>query len=347
VIQLLRKPLAAILMALFLPWCFAPAFAGVNKTEQALLSPPDQYLRRVVIEVHDPSGKPVKGIKAEVSSILGRLLVEESEFISDPHGQIRFQIQPVIEEPMAGHMVQDRFLFYRSAFKYRLTKPDFISQQGEIKDVQEFAAFQDLLYRVLDREPTQEPLIVPVTLYAYQGYLSSAQNAFAWSKSDHQRFKDLVDTLKKNGQKHDFTLPLASIAFPSGPEAVFKLRLIFDPHFDPTEMGLLSAGVVLFRGPFLTALSALKSYLTPADRIKTIRIAILAHFQSRSDPRARSIAQVFVFRLPMTHVPLILNKGNTPPFPLESLEIKVNGQTLNLSQELNRVARERSSGNPS
>jgi len=337
VTQSALKPLALILVSLLIS-CAAPSVAGAVKSVQSVLSPPDHYLRQIVIEVRDPTGQPVEGARLELTPILGQVLAKTKGLQTNNQGQVRFNVKPVIEEPMAGRRIKDRFIFYKSACKYKLVKPGFISQEDEIKDVQEFAAFRDPLYRALDREPARGPLVRSVTLYPYQGFLVSDQNVESRSEYGHKRLEDLVEALIKRGEKQNFSLPLASIAFPTGPAAVFKLRLIFGPHFDSTELGLLGAGAVLFRGPFLTALSVISDFLPPADSVKVVRIDILTHFQSRTDTRTRPVQQVFTFRLPAAQISSFLEQGKTSPFPLDALTIEVNGQTLDLSKELNQAA---------
>jgi len=333
------KSFISILTALFFSW-LSPIFAEAVENGQSVLSPPTQYVRQITIEARDHAGQPVKDVKIEISSILGKILSDNKVLQTDHQGQVRFEMRPVLEEPLAGHSIQDRFILYRTSFKYQLTKSGFISQEDEIEDVQEFSSFQDPLYRVLDREPAKEPLVIPVTLYSYQSFLTSAGEGVSWPDFDQEKFNGLVDKLKKMGEEQHFILPLEAMTLPSNPEAVFKLNLTFMPHFDPAELGLLGAGAVLFRGPFLTVLSTLKDFFEPTGLVETIWINILTKFQSRTDPRARPVQQVFTFRFPASQISFILDKGKDPPFGLDPLQISVNGQGLDLSEELNKVTGE-------
>ena len=333
--------LIIIILASFFIGCSVPFLNSAAKNARPVLSPPESYIRRVIIEVHDAAGRPLEGVRVELSPVLGQIQTQPRTLQTNNQGRVLFEVKPAVEEPMAGHRVQDRFIFYRSTVKYRLTKPGFINREGEIKDVQEFAAFQDPYYRALDREPSREFLVKSIAMDSYQSYLAPAENTKSQAKFSRDRLKKLVDALQKKSQKKNFTLPRASISFPADSSGVFKLKLRFSPYFDPAELGLLGAGAVLFRGPFLSTLSVLKGFFQPADQVETIRIDILAYFQSRTGAGTRPVRQVFTFRLPASRISSILEKGKNPPFSLKALTVEVNGQVINLSGELNRTAGER------
>ncbi|MDY6852600.1 MAG: hypothetical protein SV487_11085 [Thermodesulfobacteriota bacterium] len=293
--------------------------------------PPALYFRQIEIEVQDLSGRPLSGVKAEVTPGWGSL-EDQRDLLSNAEGLIRFHIQPVIEAPMAGLRIRDRFLLYHTAFKYRLMKQEHIAWAGEIDDRQEFAGLADPLYQGADRTPAAKPLTIRVRLPAYRDYLAKPLAGQAWLKNDPSRLKALIDALQDEGRKRGFILTPKSLGL--SPQGLFSLGLEFQPLFDPSEMGLLAAGAVLLRDIVPACLAVISE---PAGEITSFEFKILARFQYRSKPFALPVGRTFVFCFSSATVPAILAAGAEGRFPLEEIEAKIGDRVIDLRAEINPV----------
>ena len=127
------------------------------------------------------------------------------------------------------------------------------------------------------------------------------------------------------------TSPCLWVRFISRPETGRRsvLHLTYNPVIDAREMGLIGAGVVIFRGPCLSALSALKTAIEPIDRFETIRIEVLSHFRIHPD-EAHTVPQTFTFDFETDRIASILARSENPPYPLDQIKVRVNGDELNL-----------------
>ena len=291
--------------------------------------PPVRYIRWVEIEIRDLSGRPLPGVKAEVTPVWGRL-ENQQDLLSGAEGLIRFHIQPVIENPMAGLMIRDRFLLYHTAFNYRLVKQDHISLAGEVDDRQEFVSLADPLYQGADRTPAAKPLTLRVRLPAYRDYLAKPLTGQAWLKNDPSRLKALIDALQGEGQRRGFILTPKSLGL--SPQGLFSLGLEFQPLFDPSEMGLLAAGAVLLRNIVPACLAVIRG---PAREITSFEFKILARFQSRTKPFALPVSRTFIFCFSSGAGPAILAAGAEGRFPLEDIETKAGDRIIDLRAEIN------------
>lgn len=322
-----------VFFRLFCLTLWAAAFLGPIPSAAAghgnPAQPPVRYFRQIEIEVQDLSGRPLSGVKAEVTPVWGSLK-NQRDLLSGAEGLIRFYIRPVIENPMTGLRIRDRFLIYHTAFKYRLVKQEHIIRTGEIDDRQEFVSLADPLYQGADRAPTAKPLTIRVRLPAYRDYLAKSLAGQAWLKNDPSRLKALIDALRNEGQKRGFILTPKS--FDLSPQGLFSLGLEFQPLFDPSEMGLLAAGAVLLRDIVPACLAVISG---PAGEITNFEFKILARFQYRTKPFALPVSRTFVFCFSSGAAPAILAAGAEGRFPLEEIEAKIGDRIIDLRAEIN------------
>lgn len=305
----------------------APASAGAA---EALPSSPASYQRQILFQVRDVEGRPVPEVQARLSPSLGRVLGETIQY-SDAAGRISVLVKPVVEDPLAGLRVRDRFLFFHTALQYRLSKPGYLDQEGRIKDRQEWAAFADPLYQGLNRRPSPKPLVIPVTLTAYADYLARPLDE-GWGPTEKEKLHGLIEALLEAGPGQDFSLKPGSLDCQA--EGLFRLGLTFKLLFDPAEVGAREAGAVLFRGPFLTALKVLHSVFPAAAGLKTYELRVQARFESRKEPFPEPVPLTYLFRLPASAAPLFLEGKGEGPYPLDLIEVRAGEQVLDLSREL-------------
>ena len=128
-----------------------------------------------------------RGVVTELEAKTGRLVLEPGAKKSDARGLIRFKVIPDTENPMAGRVTTDRFLFYRSVVGFRLHKTGYLSRYGEVEDFQEFASFSNPSYQVLNRSPSPDPLSIPITLNSLDDYLAAGESRDSWFDSVFER----------------------------------------------------------------------------------------------------------------------------------------------------------------
>jgi len=304
---------------------------SVSATQDGM-SAPVNYQRLVVIEIRDAQGRPLPDVELELALIQGRIVSRGHDLISDQNGRISFIIEPVIENPMAGRKIKDSFFYYRSIFTYQLTKPGFLPRECQVKDSQEFVNYNNPQYSRLNRRPSQEALIIPITMFAYRDYLSGAREDPADIEADWPGLRNLIDGLALEGETHGFSLTPSSIKCTGSPDSCFSLSLAFTPLFDPEEISLLDVGDILFQKPFRAILPAVSEFLNSNLRLnpgpETVQVNISACFLSRTERGARPVYKVFSFHFKATDLPLIQNRRQGLIKALEYLEVNVNGQRL-------------------
>jgi len=325
---LLLRAVAALLWAVLV---FHPAWAA-DAEQNSLSSPPPFYRRIIAIEVLDLSGRPLPGVKAEIKPVWGRL-INSSPLVSDEEGLITFGIQPVIEDPLAGLLVRDRFLLYRTACDYILSKEDHLTLSGRIEDRQEFASLADPVYQGLDRGPAAAPLTIRVRLPAYRDYLARPQSTQRRSGEEETRRRALVDRLRREGLDRGFSPVPRSLDLTE--TGLFQAGFEFQPLFDPAEMGLLAAGAVLMREVVVPVLSIINDLFPTKEDLTGFEIRVGAAFQYRTKPFALPEVRTFVFRLPASTAPELLAAESQGRYPVEKVEVTVGGRILDLTAELN------------
>ncbi len=301
-------------------------------------APPPQYTRHVVFEIMDAAGNPLPGVKAELSPVWGQLS-PSSGLESDVRGRIEVEVQPVLEEPMTGLLVRDRFLLYHTSFHYRLLKDGYVTVENSVEDVQEFNAFADPLFQGIDRRPARTPLNVYVRLLAYTDYLAQGSPA---GVLDEGTIKTLIDSLITLGKDKNFEINPGSLAL--DPEGLLRLGLNFQQLFDPSEMGIQAAGAALLGDTVRNILPVLQGFLTEKPQVKTVEVTVGSGFQFRSKPFALPVNRDFVFRFPAEAVASLLAANPDLPFPLSDIEVTLAGQPLDLKAEVSPEEIEASPG---
>jgi len=325
---LLRPAVAALIWAVLI---FHPAWAA-DEDQSPLAPPPPLYRRIIQIEVSDLAGRPLSGVKAEIKPVWGRLVSPRS-LASNKEGLITFEVQPVIEDPLAGLLVRDRFLLYRIACDYTLSKEDYLTLSGRIEDRQEFASLADPVYQGLDRRPTADPLTVRVRLPAYRDYLARAHPTLGRLREEKNQLRTLVDRLQRLGRDRGFSLVPGSLDLSE--TGLFQAGFEFQPLFDPAEMGLLAAGAVLMREVVVPVISILDDFFQGRLDVESYEISVGAGFQYRAKPFALPEVRTFVFRLPASAAAELLTAEREGRYPLEKIEVTAGGQVLDLTAELN------------
>jgi hypothetical protein len=282
--------------------------------------PPVEYRRQVEISVRDALERPLPGAKAEVTMEVGRLAVS-GDLISDEQGLIRLTLEPVMEERLADKGIRDRFLVYDTAFAYRIHQEGRLESRGRIEDQQEFAAFTDPLYQGLDRQPTEQPLRVPVILPAYQDYLANPR------EQPSERDRKAIETLIGN----DGHFTLAPRSFYLNDHGKMGLGLDYNLLFDPGVMGLRAAGVLLLTEPVLACLRSLVAAYQGDSRIAVFEFTVKAGFQYASEPWAIPEYRTFVYAVPADRAALLLDWTAGQPWPLQAVSVTVEGRPLDLS----------------
>lgn len=316
-------PTALILIALF--FFAGPATAAERKAPS---SPPGRYWRHIEIEVMDLSGRPLPGVKVLVHPESGRL-VEKGPLVTGDEGLVRFRFEPVIADPLARVMIRDRFLVYRTAFKYLLVKEDYVNLTGRVEDRQEFASLSDPLFQGMDRRPSEKPLTIYVYLPAFRDYLDQAGTGKKRLETQVERMKPLITALLEAGRTQGFKLTPGSLSLT--PRGVFRLGFEFLPLFDPSKMGLIAAGADLLRRPVLACLRASSKFGPQSGLVKTFKVTAAARFQYESKPWARPVEEIFSFQAPAQSLPRLLSWREGEPFPLRGIKVKAAGQDLDLS----------------
>ncbi|MFH1092382.1 MAG: hypothetical protein V1742_12515, partial [Pseudomonadota bacterium] len=252
-----------------------------------LEAPPMHYLRGVEFAVTDLSGRPLPGVKADLNPAWGRVATP-GKLLSDQSGLIRFQFEPVIENPMAGLLVRDVFLLYRMVFAYRLSKEGYLDLDGQMEDDQEFARMADPLYQGLNRDPTSKPLSLEFKLLTSEDLLAEPKKL--------ERLQPLIGPLLVKGRTRNFSLIPHSLDLTS--DGRLRLGLRFTLLFDPSDLGLAAAGAVLLSQTVRGCLEALSQASEGLEQVNTLEIQVLAEFQYRHAPLALPLSQTFVFRMP-------------------------------------------------
>jgi len=325
---LLLRAVAALIWAVLV---FHPAWAA-DEEQNLLSSPPPFYRRIIAIEVLDLSGRPLPGVKAEIKPFRGRL-INASPLVSDEEGLVTFEIQPIIEDPLAGLLVRDRFLLYRTGCDYTLSKEDHLTLSGRIEDRQEFASLADPVYQGLDRRPAAAPLTVRVRLPAYRDYLARDYSTQGRLGKEETRRRALVDRLRSEGLDRGFALVPRSLDLTE--TGLFQAGLEFQPLFDPAEIGLLAAGAVLMREVVIPALSIINSLFPTQADLTDFEIRVGAAFQYRTKPFTLPEVRTFVFRLSASTAAELPAAEGQGRYPVEKIEVTVGGRVLDLSAELN------------
>jgi hypothetical protein len=261
-----------------------------------LAPPPVDYQRVVRIKVIDPFGRPLKGVKADVRVLTGRLITGPVMDSSDK-GFISFTVKPVVEDLNKDKNIRDRFLLYHTKLTYRLTLGDRIPVTGEIDDRQEFATFINPLYHGLDRNPDPDPIQRDHVLADYRDYLADPK--------DDRKLKVFIEALVSEGRVQRFKLRTRSIA--RDRKGRMSLRLDFLALFDPAKYGLTEAGRELVKGPVRSAVKAAEQYVGSTGY--DIRATVL--FQSQQRPFALPIEQTYVFHIAPDAIPE-LTAGHIP-----------------------------------
>jgi len=313
----------AFVTLIFLYLFGAPA-GGDAETFSQLASPPIRYLRNIQIRVTDRTGRPLSGVDVEIVPEWGQLATDE-RLRTDASGVVRFQVAPIIEDPLAGRLVRDRFLFYRTVLTYHLRLKGFVTRRGRIEDVQEFAAHADPLFQGLDREPTPEPLVVPVVLPAYHDYLSDTSLGPAGPL--------LVYALLDEGPAHHITLLQSSLTL--DPDGRLLMGLEFDLLFDPADVSLENAAAVLLREPVRACLELMRQKLPPSEKIKTIEIKMSVGFRRRKESHAAPEIKNYRFVFPVADAWRLAAWDGRGSWPLHHFDVAIDQSPLDLSTQLN------------
>jgi hypothetical protein len=225
-----------------------PSSGAAPSPRNAPCVPPPEYFRRIILGVQDVNGAPLPGVTATIDSELGTLLGESTR-VSGPDGLIALEFQPVMEDPMAGLKVRDRYLLYHTRFRYTLAMPGRVSISDEVRDEQDFASLRDPLYQGMERQPSAAPRMIYVKMAAYADYLADpeAMAGQGWKGWDRDRLRALIDSAIQAGRDNRFALSPGSIRL--DPNRPYAFHMEFRPLFDPARHGLQAAGGILLRDP--------------------------------------------------------------------------------------------------
>lgn len=304
--------------------------AATAKGQDVLAAPPPEYTRRFRIEIEDGSGRPLRGVQADLSVSWGRL-ISAGDLISDENGLIAFDIQPVIDDPMSDLAVRDRFLVYRSAFTYRLQKDGYASRSAKVDDVQEFVALSDPLYRGMDRSPPTDPYVIYASMPTYGDYMLRPGPDPTAPLLNGQEIKPLIDALAAAGGER-FKPALQS--FNLTPAGTLEMGLDFLPLFDPAQIGLQAAGADILREPVKTCLTVLNQFPTVGEGLQNIEIKVNANFQYRNQPFTLPVGRTLTFRLPWAAVARLLAARSDADIPLDEIRVMLGDQALDLGPEI-------------
>ncbi len=256
--------------------------------------------------------------------------------MSDEEGFIRFHMEPVISDLTAGRRISDTFYLYRTEFFYQLSKEGYVPHSDRVVDEQEYSSFSDPTYQGLDRTPTDKPIIIPVTLAAYQDFLTQKMAPPA------EALKPFIDTLLESAL--DFRPLPHSMELTS--KGRFRMEIEFEPLFDPAEMVPEEAGAMLLRGPVRKCLSGIENKFSRIDQIKSYEIKVLSRFQSRSSPFEVPVDRTFIFRFP-AYVAIEVMDWTPGRFLFaEGLEVTLENRKLDLTAHFEPEAAPLNKENP-
>ena len=279
-----------------------------------------QYYRTIIINAQDYYGQPLTGVRAAILPRWGRLATE-GDLVSGMDGKIRFLMEPVVEDLLAGLYIRDRFHLYRLDFQYRLRKEDRVLRVGRIQDDQEEIRYFNSAYHGLNRSPDESPIEVDVRIPAYRIFLASGQEQ-----------TDLVESIIAGvmNNEEDFELAEESLSLPrtGGLEA----GLEFKPIFDPSEYGLGAAAVELLKGPVHAFFQILSTVRRPFEGPYRLRVG--ARFQYRTHPYSPTVRKEFIFIYSPDDLDRLVRRADAPMFDAAGPAIIADGVKLVISDLL-------------
>lgn len=284
------------------------------------ITPPARYVREIRIIVTDAAGRGLSGVKAEIKAKWGRLAGDD--LLSDEQGRINISFQPVIEDPSEGLDVRDRYLVYRSEFRYRLSKSGFMSLSSDFKDEQDFASFEDPLYWSLNRMPSEDPVVVRVKMNRYRDFMAGGRK--------DPDLKEVVESVMTG--KRNFRFIPGSVGRYDG--GMIKMAIEFIPLFDPSEYGLNGAAAILLKNPVRELLDILKNEYRAAYGISSYEIKARAGFQYADAPFALPEERTFTYVFSSAGAGQLLDWSEGRPFPIDLFEVSLGGEIMDLTPEL-------------
>ena len=294
--------------------------AGTTEN-RPLLDPPVRYLRDIMFRASDREGLPVEGALVELEMEWGQVQGSVSAY-TDDQGQAVFKVEPVVENPVDGLNVRDRFLNYKLLLSYRMTKSGYVTRNGRIRDQQDFSSFVDPLYQGLDHKPAARPLIENITLPFYADYLDKKVGSVFFN------FNPLIDVLLDKAV--DFSLAPNSLDLTAG--GLLKIGLIFDLTIDPGEMDSAQTAALLLRRPVANSLELIAASLGPGEDIEYFEFKVLVKFQSPKNPYAIPEEKTFLFRFPAASAGLLVEWAEGARLGPARIEVSVGDRILDMKR---------------
>ncbi|MFH1137464.1 MAG: hypothetical protein V1816_15455 [Pseudomonadota bacterium] len=312
-----RKALAGLLFASILVGMTAGLFPAPARSESFF----PQYFRTIIINTQDFYGQPLSGARAEIIPVWGRL-ASGAELISGSDGRIRFLMEPVVEDSMAGLHVRDRFHLYRLDFRYRLWAEGRVSRAGRVEDNQEEVQYFNPAFRGLNSFPDDAPIVIEAKMPIHGTFLAPGQELTSLAQS-------IIEAIYPNEK---YELAEGSLFLPPG--GGLNVGLEFKPIFDPSEYGLNTAAVELLKGPVRDVFKALAQVRKPAEG--SYRLKVGAHFQYRTNPYSPAARKEFLFLFTPAEVGLLLEGNEDRHLDSAGPVISVDGLTLDLAGPVGR-----------